>query len=464
MTMPQPSVKAQQSRLDRFARFAEGIVPDAITASIIFLVILFALSLAFGNTVQKTMDAYYKGLWMLLAFTMQMTLIITLASVFGSTPLFRRIIISLSRVPQNRFQVQALGVLLVSILGYLYWGLAIALSPIIAVYFCNEAEKKGIKVDFLFTMAAFYAASSVWQYGFSSSEALLMVTPGHFLEKVTGIMPLSTTIWSPAAIVQVVAFTVILIVAASLFTPRNARPISEYPDAQKLTEANIVGEYMVTSTGVGEAKGLTYSERLERYTFISIILCVALVGWLYYHFAVKKLSLDLNSLNAIFLLLCFLLHKNVYNFTRALQEGVKSSWSVIVIYHLYAALAGIIQFTNIGEKFAGFFAAISTPYTFPLLMAIAGTAIAIFVPSSGGQWVIQGFITCKAAEAVGVTYQRGMLSLMVGDQMGNLISPFWYVVVAGIARIDFRKFFGYGLIFSAFWFILGVLVFTFLPC
>ena len=64
--------KANQSRIDRFARFAEGIVPDAITSSIIFLVILFICALAMGNTVQKTMEAYYKGLWMLLAFTMQM--------------------------------------------------------------------------------------------------------------------------------------------------------------------------------------------------------------------------------------------------------------------------------------------------------------------------------------------------------------------------------------------------------
>ena len=40
--------------------------------------------------------------------------------------------------------------------------------------------------------------------------------------------------------------------------------------------------------------------------------------------------------------------------------------------------------------------------------------------------------------------------------MGNLMSPFWYVVVAGIVRIDFRTFFGYGLVFAAIWFVLGV--------
>jgi short-chain fatty acids transporter len=136
----------------------------------------------------------------------------------------------------------------------------------------------------------------------------------------------------------------------------------------------------------------------------------------------------------------------------------------VVIYHLYATAAGILQFTPAGETIAKFLAGISTTYTFPLLVAISGTIIAVFVPSSGGQWAIQGFVTSKAAETMGISFQRGLLSLGVGDQMGNLCSPFWYVIVAGIARIDFRKFFGYGIIFAALWFILGVIIFTLLPC
>jgi len=48
--------------------------------------------------------------------------------------------------------------------------------------------------------------------------------------------------------------------------------------------------------------------------------------------------------------------------------------------------------------------------------------------------------------------------------MGNLTSPFWYVVISGIARLDFRTFFGYGLIYAAIWFVIGAVVFTFAPC
>jgi short subunit fatty acids transporter len=66
--------------------------------------------------------------------------------------------------------------------------------------------------------------------------------------------------------------------------------------------------------------------------------------------------------------------------------------------------------------------------------------------------------------AVGVSVQRGILALSVGDHIGNLTTPFWCVVLAGIARLDFRKFFGYCLVFAAIWFVVGVVVFTFAPC
>jgi short-chain fatty acids transporter len=140
---------------------------------------------------------------------------------------------------------------------------------------------------------------------------------------------------------------------------------------------------------------------------------------------------------------------------------VQVCWPVLVLYHLYGGVAGLLQYTTVGERFAGAFASVSTPLTFPLLTAVASSIVAIFIPSSGGQWVVQGFVTAKAAAAVGFTAQHGLLSVGIGDHMGNFLSPFWVVVIAGIARVDFRTFFGYGVIFSALWFTLGVATLTF---
>jgi short-chain fatty acids transporter len=195
-----------------------------------------------------------------------------------------------------------------------------------------------------------------------------------------------------------------------------------------------------------------------------LALCAALAVWLVQHFVIAGSSLDINSLNTILLLLTLLLHGNFKAFTGAIQRAVVSSWPVIILYHLYAGVAGLIQYTPLGERIATLAAAVSTAYTFPLLTAVAGTVVAVFVPSSGGQWAIQGFLTSEAAVAAGVSVERGLLALSVGDQLGNLITPFWYVVVAGIARLDFRRFFGFGLIFAALWFAIGVVAFTFLPC
>ena len=442
------------SKLEIFAQVMGRFVPDALTAAVVLMLVLVGMSLSFGNGVGKTMDAYYQGLWMLLPFTMQMTLIIVFSSVLGATPLFKSAITRLSRLPQTQFQAIALSVLVTAASAYLYWGLGIAMTPLIAVHFAREAERKGIKLDFLFLLALLWGANAAWQFGLSSSAALLMATPGHFLEKTTGILPLSTTIWAPAAIIHEVSFVAILIVVGYLLMPRNVRPVSGFPDAYKLSEEG-------APIDPGAAN---FSERLERNPIVPLVICTFLAGWLYYHFGVKHLSLDINALNTILLFTCLLLHRTLYRFTQTLQRSVLSSWPVIVIYHLYAGVAGLIQFTSVGEVLAGLVSSVSTPYSFPALAALSGTVVSIFIPSSGGQWVIQGYVTSMAASAAGVSVQRGLLALSIGDHMGNLIAPFWYVVVAGVARVNFREFFGYGLIFALLWFVLGVVVFTFAPC
>jgi short-chain fatty acids transporter len=440
--------------LDRFAVFVAHVVPDAITASVILLLVLVLAALSLGNSPTQVMDAYYRGLWMLLPFTMQMTLIIVLSSALASTPFFQGAVMRMSGFPRTGNQMVALAVLLTASAAYAYWGLGIALSPLIAVHFAREAERKGIAVDFPFLLGLIVAANATWQFGLSASAPLLVATPGHFLEQTIGVIPLARTIWSPAAIVHEVTFTAGIIFAGCWLMPRKARPISYFPESSKVAEP----------AGTKASLVLTGSERLESKPYFPLLLAAVLLVWLWYHFGVRRLSLDINSLNTTLLLLNVLLHRNFRNFTAALEKAVVASWPVIVLYHLYAGLAGLIQYTSVGEKLAGMAAAVSGPYTYPTLTAAIATVFAFFIPSSGGQWAIQGFITAKSAMEVGVSVERGLLAMSVGDHMGNLTSPFWYVVIAGIARLDFRIFFGYGLLFAALWFLIGVVVFTFAPC
>ncbi len=447
---------------DRLTRFSEAIgrvIPDAMSTAVGMLLLLGAAALAIGNSGAAVMDAFYRGLWMLLPFTMQMTLILVLSSTLGAGPVFRRAVAQLSRLPRTPGQVFSLSCLVVACLAYLYWGLAIAIGPLVSIYFAREAEKKGIEVDFPFLLATTSAAGSVWQFGLSASAPLLMNTPGHFLEKQIGLMPLSTTIWAPATVIFIVSFFLVIIVAARFLHPIRPQPLSRFPDASKLAEPLLV---IVEAEPIDHgAPRPTLSGRVERSSIPVTILVAALAAWVYYHFAIKHLGLDLNSLNTVLFGLALLVHRNVANFNRALQTSIVSCWPVVVMYHLYGGVAGLLQFTTLGGTIGGLLATASTRHTLPFFTALISTVVACFVPSSGGQWVIQGYVTVTAAAAVGVSAQQGLLALSIGDQMGNLLTPFWAAVGAGIARIDFRRFIGYQFAYAAIWFVLGVLIFTF---
>lgn len=461
MSDPSDPTPAPDDWLTRFSLFIGRVIPDAMSTAIGMLLLLALWALAIGNSGTAVLDAFYRGLWMLLPFTMQMTLILLLSSALGAAPVFKRAVGLLSRLPRTRGQVIALGCLVVAGLGYLFWGLAVALGPLVSIHFAREAERKGIDVDFPFLLATTVAAGSVWQFGLSSSAPLMMNTPGHFLEEQTGLMPLSTTIWAPATLIFVVSFVVAVIVAARLLHPRNPRPLSGFPDALKLTEplaAMVEAEPIERTSAVP-----TVTDRVERSSLPVMILVAALAAWLYQHFAVKGFGLDLNSLNTILFALTLLMHRNVANFNRALRSAILSCWPIVVMYHVYGGVAGLLQFTSLGSAISGGLAAVSTRHTFVFLTALISAVVACFVPSSGGQWVIQGYVTAAAATAVGVSVQQALLALSVGDQMGNLLTPFWVAVSAGVARIDFRRFIGYLFAYAAIWFVLGVLVFTLIP-
>jgi hypothetical protein len=59
-------------RTDRLTRFSQAIgrhIPDAMSTAVGMLLLLAVGALAIGNSGMAVMDAFYRGLWMLLPFT-----------------------------------------------------------------------------------------------------------------------------------------------------------------------------------------------------------------------------------------------------------------------------------------------------------------------------------------------------------------------------------------------------------
>src|SRR5262249_15414593 len=163
------------------------------------------------------------------------------------------------------------------------------------------------------------------------SAPLLIAGHGHFLESTIGVVPLSQTIWSPAALLHEGIYAAAAIVTACRLMPKHCRTISQFPESLALTKPNAVEPVEDRSQ-----RGL--SQWLERSPLVNLAMGVVLAGWLIDHFLIKHLSHDINSLNVTLLFLTFLLYRSVRRFAKAVETAAGRSWAVIVLYHLYAGV------------------------------------------------------------------------------------------------------------------------------
>ena len=150
-------------RLFRMAQVIGNWIPDAMTMAILLMVVLAIAALLFGDPPLQVMDAYYEGLWMLLPFTMQMSLILVLGSTLASTRFFGRLVHTLSSLPRSAGQTIALSMATTCCLAYCFWGLSLALAPLVAVTYARQSERKGHPVDFPFLRPPALSGSSAFR-------------------------------------------------------------------------------------------------------------------------------------------------------------------------------------------------------------------------------------------------------------------------------------------------------------
>ena len=103
-----------------------------------------------------------------------------------------------------------------------------------------------------------------------------------------------------------------------------------------------------------------------------------------------------------------------------------------------------------------FFVSISNANTYPILTMISGGIINIFVPSGGGQWAVQGPIILQSALELGVPIQKSIMALAYGDQLTNMLQPFWALPLLGITQLKAKEILPYTILIM----IIGLIIFS----
>ena len=128
----------------------------------------------------------------------------------------------------------------------------------------------------------------------------------------------------------------------------------------------------------------------------------------------------------------------------------------MIQFPLYAGIMGVMQYSGLVAVFSGFFVGISNQVTLPIFTFISAGIVNIFVPSGGGQWAVQGPIIVEAAKELGVSIPKCIMALSYGDQLTNMMQPFWALPLLGITGLKAKEILPYTLYLMC----IGTLIFV----
>ena len=201
---------------------------------------------------------------------------------------------------------------------------------------------------------------------------------------------------------------------------------------------------LVDAEPPAEPKEKTLATMLENSVIINMAFGAMGVLYLGNYFMKNGMgNLSLNIVIMVFFIAGVILHITPINYVRAVNEAIKGAGGIALQFPLYGGIQGIMVSSGLAAIIAKWFISFSTAYTFPLFTFIAGGVINFFVPSGGGQWIVQGPINIPAGIALGVDPAKVAMSISYGDQWTNMIQPFWALPLLGIAQLGVRDIMGY---------------------
>lgn len=435
-------------------------LPDAFIFAVILTIIVFiaAMPAAGANPLQMAM-AWGDGVWGLLAFSMQMALVVVTGTAFATAPIIKKALDAIAKLAKTPAQGVALVVLVSGIANFLNWGFGLIVGALLGRAIARQLKN----VDYRMLIAGGYAGFAIWHAGMSGSIPLALNTAANLGENgmantggaVTELISTSETIFAPWNLIML-ALCVIL--TAVVFA-------ASHPKAE---DTFVVDPAVLQDEEREYPAPVTPAEKIENSPILAWIIGICGLVWIVVYFFIKLDSgqvddagnpimkygtglngLNLNSVNFIFLILGLLGHGTPIRYVHAVIDAAKGAAGVILQFPFYAGIQAMMVFaggatgTSLAAVISNFFVSISTQVTFPLWTFLAAGIVNFFVPSGGGQWSVQGPIMMPAGLELGVKPAVTGMAIAWGDQWTNMIQPFWALPALGAAGLGAKDIMGY---------------------
>lgn len=409
------------------------------------------------------------GLWKLLAFSMQMCLVLVTGHALAASPPVRRGLRAVAGGPGSTASGAAVAALTGCVFSLVNWGLGLIAGAIVAREIGLSLSRRGVRAHYPLIAAAGFAGFMVWHGGLSgsaplsmtSAESMAKVLPAATISALSaaghgGGAPLTDTLFSPLNLGVSAGLVVIVPLLAGLLAPQRPEEcVGAEEAAPAVAEAR---EHEAVRRGARSA-----AEWLDTSRAVSVLLAVPLllaVGRFGVAQDLRRFGLD--EVNTAMFALGLLLHRSPRSYLAAVEEGARGCGGIIIQFPLYAGIMGLMIASGLDDRLASLLSEHASPRTLPVFTFLSAGVVNLFIPSGGGQWAVQGPVALEAGLAMGVAPGRMVMAVAYGDQLTNMLQPFWALPLLAITGVRARDIVGYTAILmtaGGAWIVLCLLVF-----
>ena len=403
------------------------------------------------------------GIWNnnLLVFAYQMMLILVLGHILVLSKPVNTLINRLTNFVTNTSSAVVLVSVTTMIVSFFNWGLGLIFGAILARKVAEASQHRNFSINYPLVGASGYVGLMIWHGGISGSAPLKVSESGHLVSfmstikdpvlksQLPDLIPFSQTVFSTF---NLVIFGVLLLVL----------PLVLYKIGKK---APVTPVNLPVYKGFAEKnKPVRGAEKIDFSKWFGVGFgMLLLITFLYRYFSnLSNGIITPNMLNLFMLGLALVMHRSVLSFLDALDEAIQGTSGILIQFPLYFGIMGIMSGSGMVVQIADFFVSVATPITLPVFTFFSAGLVNIFVPSGGGQWAVQGPIVIESALKLGVPLPKAIMALAYGDQVTNMLQPFWALPLLGITKLKAKEILPYTLILmlvGSVIFITGLLVF-----
>ncbi len=430
-----------------FVKIINRWLPDPFLFAIILTIVVYIAAIFVTGCGPLQMLSYWgssSGFWGLLAFSMQMALVVVLGSALASAKVCRNILRKIAGLAHSNKSAIIVVTAISVVCCWINWGFGLIAGALLA----KEVARRVPTVDYRLLIASAYSGFVIWHAGLSGSIPLT-ISGGYTIGEVTYQAPTSDTIFHPMNLIMVLAILVLMPFLNYMMHPDKEHTICVDPD---LLEDEEERSYEIRFP----------ADKLEHSRILWLItLVMGFVYIIYYFVGVVQAgsnvfsALNLNIVNMIFMFLGILAHGDLRRYVDAIGEASTTAAGILLQFPFYAGIMGMMVGANedgvsLASAISNGMMAISTNVTFPMLTFLSAGIVNFFVPSGGGQWAVQGPIVMPAADQMGIEPGRAAMAIAWGDQWTNMIQPFWALPALGVAGLSAKDIMGYLVIVTIF--------------